>query len=364
MPSTSEYSRDKVLFHLDRLQDMRDGKQPYPVHVQLIISDYCNQNCSFCSYRTENYSSNQLFKIIDNGVVNNNPKRMIPWDKLQELVQDCEEMNVKAIQLTGGGEPTVHPQFDQLCQLILDKKIGLALVTNGLLLKKKRAEMLAQADWLRVSVDCSNERTYASVRDVPPDEFDIVARNIKNLTSLPDRKVVVGVGFVVTKNNFREIYDGCKLFKSWGADNVRISAVFQNDGHEYFAGIHEEIVDQVNMCVKLLNDDKFTVFNNFGLRYGDLELGSPDYSFCPYMNLTTYVGGDQTVYTCCVNAYNSRGIIGSIKDQRFKDLWDSQPKQDFFRGFDAKNCERCMFNEKNSFINNLLRPPTVHDNFV
>jgi MoaA/NifB/PqqE/SkfB family radical SAM enzyme len=288
---------------------------------------------------------------------------MIPWPKLQEMTEDFVAMGVRAVQVTGGGEPTVHPHFDQFCSEILEKKIGLAVVTNGLLLKQKRAELLAQADWVRISIDCGNAVSYGKIRDVPYDEYNIVAENVRRLASIPNRKTVLGLGFVVTKDNYTELYEGCRQFKEWGADNVRISAVFQNDGHNYFAGIHEAILEQIQQCLTL-GDDKFKVFNNFDLRYGDLEQGTPDYSFCPYMHMTTYIGGDQNVYTCCVNAYNNRGMVGSIKDRRFKDLWDGQGKREFFGGFDAKNCERCMFNEKNRFINSLLREPTVHDNFV
>lgn len=357
------YNSDKALFHLEQIDLLRKGEQPYPVHVQLIISDYCNQNCSFCAYRMENYSSNQLFKIIDlDGTVNNNPKRMIPWIKLQELVGDFVQMGVKAVQLTGGGEPTVHPQFDLLCQSILDNGMNLGLVTNGLLLKPARAQILSNAAWVRVSIDCGTPESYGRIRSVPPQEYNIVAKNIQYLTSL-SRKVVVGVGFVVTKDNYKEIFDACQQYKSWGADNVRISAIFQNDGIGYFDSIYEEILEQIAQA-KTLADESFAIYDNFGSRHEDLELGNPDYNFCPYMNFTTYIGGDQQVYTCCVNAYNDRGKIGSIKDQTFKELWDSANKKNFFSHFDAKKCERCMFNNKNKFINNLLRKPTVHDSFV
>lgn len=360
----SEYSPDKSLRHMDRLAILQAGGQPYPVHVQLIISDYCNQNCGFCAYRSEGYSSNQLFRVIDSdGETNNNPLRMIPWPKLAELVEDFAAMGVKAVQLTGGGEPTLHPQFDELCELILSRGISLAVVTNGLLLKPQRAELLAGAAWVRVSVDCSNAESYGKIRQVPPQEFEIVARNIATLAAIPGRTVTLGCGFVVTRENYREIFDACRNFKHWGADNVRISAMFQNDGAAYFDGIRGEITSQIGQAQELA-DHRFQVFDNFGSRHEDLQLGKPDYAHCGYMNFTTYIGGDQNVYTCCVNAYNERGLIGSIKQQSFRQLWDSREKQSFFAGFDARNCERCMFNEKNRVINAVLLKRTVHDNFV
>jgi len=115
------------------------------------------------------------------------------------------------------------------------------------------------------------------------------------------------------------------------------------------------------------DDDRFQYFLKDHSGIGktlNAGFGSPDYSFCPYMNMTTYIGGDQNVYTCCVNAYNERGLVGSIKDQSFMDLWNGQTKKQFFGQFDAKNCLRCMFNEKNRFINGVIRKPNVHDDFV
>ena len=358
------YANNKASLHLNQLIQLRENKQPYPVHVQLIVSDYCNQDCSFCAYRMSGYSSNELFKIIDdNGNVNNNPRRMIPWLKLQEVVEDCEKMGVRAIQITGGGEPTLHPNFNELCEMILSKNIDLALVSNGLLLNQKRADIIARATWTRISVDAGTPETYSNIRNVPKKEYEIVEKNVRYLTSIPNRQATVGIGFVITKENYKEIAQAMQQFKSWGVDNVRLSAVFQNDEERFYDGIHDEVVKQIE-TTSCLNDDKFKVINNFNSRYADLEQGTPDYHKCGYMNFTTYIGGDQHVYTCCVNAYNKKGQIGSIKEMSFKDLWDSQHKQEFFGNFDAKNCTRCMFNDKNRAINQLLVDPQSHDNFV
>jgi len=357
------YASNKASLHLKQLVQLRQGEQPYPVHVQVIVSDYCNQDCSFCAYRMSGYSSNELFKIIDeNGTVNNNPRRMIPWEKLKEIINDCSEMGVKAIQVTGGGEPTLHPNFNELCELILNKGIGLAVVTNGLLMNKRRAEILANATWTRISVDAGKPETYSKIRNVPKQELAIVEKNVCYLTSLP-RKVCVGIGFVVVAENHLEIVDACRQFKAWGVDNVRLSAVFQNDDHKFYDGIYERILEQIAEA-KTYNDDRFKIFNNFSSRYADLEQGSPDYKNCGYMNFCTYIGGDQHVYTCCVNAYNHRGQIGSLKNMGFRELWDSRKKQEFFNDFDARNCPRCMFNDKNRAINQLIAEPQSHDNFV
>ncbi len=356
-----EYSSDKALLHADRIAALQAGEQPYPVYVHLVLSDFCNQSCRFCAYRSPGYSSNQLFHVLEADGVNNNPRRMIPWPKLRELVDDFCTMDVRAVLLTGGGEPTLHPQFDQVCELLTSRGVPFALNTNGVLLKPSRDELLSRAAWLRVSVDAGTAETYASLRGVPAAEFGIVAKNVARFAAAPSRGTL-GCGFVVTRDNYRELFAACQNFKAWGADNVRIAAMHQNEGAAYFADFRDEVIEQIEQA-KTLADDRFKVFDTFVARHSDLA-GSPDYSFCGHMNLVTYIGGDQNVYSCCVLAYNERGLIGSIHDQSFKTLWDSQAKRDKFSNFDARGCTWCMFNEKNRTINAVLRPRSVHDNFV
>ena len=48
--SSDAYSPLKALRHLDIIQAVKQGKPARPAHVQLILSDLCNQACNFCSY--------------------------------------------------------------------------------------------------------------------------------------------------------------------------------------------------------------------------------------------------------------------------------------------------------------------------
>lgn len=359
-----EYSTDKAINHHKSLAILQDGGQPYPVHVQIIPSDYCNQDCNFCAYRSSNYDANPLFKIIEpDGTVNHNPKRIIPWPKLQSIVHDCKEMGVRAIQLTGGGEPTLYPQFPQLLNLIIDSGIEFAIVTNGVLAGRSSHHRMAEATWLRFSIDCGNAKTYSRIRSVPEAEFSLVFKNIRTLVNAPNRKAVIGVGFVITEDNYNEVVECAHLCKEAGVDNLRISALFQSDHTHYFEKFLPVAQEQLQKVQELATPE-FRIFNNFTSRYNDLAQRRPDYSFCPVMHFTTYIAGDQHVYTCCVNSYNLRGDIGSLETQGFKELWDSHHKKKMFDGFDAQGCPLCMFNDKNKSIHKILELPKSHENFV
>lgn len=357
------YSALKVLHHPRRLAVLREGGQPAPAQVQLVISDFCNQSCSFCAYRWEGYGSNELFKVIRaDGTADNNPRRMIPLEKCLEILADCVELGVGAVQITGGGEPTAHLDHPTILKAVLARGLDLALVTNGVVLRDPVIETLARAKWVRVSIDAGDAQTYSRIRRVPESQFARAWANVRKLCATPG-DCVVGVGFVVTRDNWREVVEATKLARDAGADNIRLSAVFQPDDEAYFKDFH---AGAAALCrtAETLSGDGFRVFNNFGERMADLTQHAPDYAFCGYQHFSTYVGADLNVYRCCVQAYNPRGLIGSIAHQRLRDLWLSDAKRQDFAGFDARGCQRCMFNGKNRTINYALNPAPAHVNFV
>src|SRR3990167_3327915 len=192
---SNRYSTVKAFKHPDRIAAIRDGAIAGPVHIQLILSDLCNQNCGFCCYRDESRKEwRELF--AENG--NHNPNRRIAYEKVIEILDDCAEMGVRGIELTGGGEPTIHPQFSQIVAAINARGLKWGIVTNGV-----RPQDLSTATWARVSLDASNAVTYAKIRRVEPEHFK------RALATIAIWKP--SVSFVVTPDNWREIYEAALL---------------------------------------------------------------------------------------------------------------------------------------------------------
>lgn len=362
------YSADKILHHLHVVEDFRAGRQPMPVHVEIVISDLCNQDCGFCAYRMSGYTVNELFKVIDpiTGKENHNPNRMIPWEKIQEIIADCQEMGVKAIQITGGGEPTVHPKCRETVDEILANGIQVGLVTNCLRWSDALTQSMMPASWMRVSIDAGCAETYASIRRTNASNFSKVVSNIENICALRDRtgsRLHVGVGFVITKENWSEVAVAARIARNAGVNSFRISAMLQSEGDSYFADFIRSAAEEArNACA--LSTPSFIVVNNLGDRVQDLAQGSPDYTTCYFQHVTTFIGGDMNVYRCCNQAYNDRGMIGSVASQRFIDLWGSEQKRKAFDDFDAHGCDRCQFNRKNKSIASIVESNIEHANFV
>lgn len=349
------YSPWKVFHHREAFDALRRGEHVAPIHVQCVITNRCPHRCTFCSYRMAGYSSNETFNTTDE----------IPYEKLCEIVDDCQSMGVKAIEVTGGGEPAFHKQFLPFVLRILDAGIDLGLVTNGFGWSDEHVKVLSAAKWVRFSVDAGWENTYAMIRHVPPAWYGAVRGAIRAQANAPgrDKEQLIGVGFVVTKDNWTEVYEAAERAKEDGADNFRISAVFQNEGARYFDSFGAEAASLCRETEKL-SDDKFHVFNLFRDRVADLYDGPPDYEQCWFSRLCTYIGADQNVYRCCVVSYNHVGLLGSIRERTFRDLWLAPETQRKLRAFNARSCPRCMFNAKNHTIAYAVEPNPPHLNFL
>jgi MoaA/NifB/PqqE/SkfB family radical SAM enzyme len=360
--SSSPYAPDKALAHLDRLYDLKRGKKPPPVQVHLVISDLCNQHCSFCSYRTPGYT--ELFAEVNGqGRVRWNPNRMIETTKAKSILKELSTAGVKAIQFTGGGEPTVHPDCNTLMHHAKVLGMDIALVTNGTRVDKALLAEILECTWVRISIDHAHRDGYAAMRSVKPDMFDVVIENVRRVVEA--RKGIaptVGIGFVVNKDNYAVIEEAVQLYKELGVDNVRLSAVFQPDDDAYFKSFHREASAACQRAVEF-SDANFTVINNYGARVEDLAQHNPDYRTCHYQYMTTYVGADLNVYRCCVTSYTNYGKLGSLAEKSFEEIWWKDHGDDL-SCFDARCCPRCQFNDKNRAMQKMLNPEVEHENFV
>jgi MoaA/NifB/PqqE/SkfB family radical SAM enzyme len=346
----NEFSALKAAWHIERIADLRAGKDIVPTHVQIILSDLCNQNCHFCAYRMDGGFSTEKFADAEG---NRNPNRRIPTAKAKEILDDCAALGVGAIEFTGGGEPTVHQDCFEI--IAHAQKLGMqtGLVTNGVKLKAHPA--VEALTWLRISLDAGTPQTYERIRQSTA--WTQVMKALKYAGSL--KRPYVGVGFVVTRENYKELQQACSLVKAAGIPYVRVSAMFSMGGELYYAGIEDQI-DACRSEAKKLEDDSFKVVDFFSARIEDLRKKAPDYEFCGEQQFVLYIGGDQHVYTCCTNAYTTHGDIGDLHEQRFSEWIKKHRRYDF----DARGCHHCQFGDKNRTINFMLDKSPPHVAFV
>ena len=354
----------KIIHHPETLKNIKDGIATAPISVRLVLSDLCNQNCHFCTFRMENSFTNTMFKGTDkNGFETYNPKRFLHETKALEVIDDLVSMGVKSLELTGGGEPTVHPKHIQIITKAINSGLDLGLITNGVLMKPELAEILTKASWCRFSIDAGNPETYSRIRCVPSKTYDKVMENIKILAEArnsTNSSLVIGTSFIVTDENYEELFDCAKIVSKLGVDYLRVGYYRTDEG--FVAGDYDKVTSQLNKAQEAFNTDNFKVLDGYTESSKNMD-SAPDYSFCSYQYVNTWIAADYNVYRCCVTSYDESGLLGSIREQSFKQLWFSDARSKDMTCFDAKSCKQCIYNQKNRAINYALQTPK-HRNFI
>jgi MoaA/NifB/PqqE/SkfB family radical SAM enzyme len=356
------YSASKAGWHIDRIADMRAGRQAVPVNLQLIPSDFCQHDCVYCAYRASNGISSSQFGGLDKaGQPTHNPLRMIPTAKLFEILDDASALGVKSITWTGGGEPTAHPDHLQLFSRALDLGLECSLNTNGAVLRKGWQEVLPRFTYVRFSFDGSTPDEYAAIRRTPPAIFQKVLDNIGELVREVKRRdsaCIVGVGYVVTPDLHESTPRAVEVLRQTGVAYVRLASMQSTEG----AGVYGDRLAAARESVRRARELAAPGFDVIDLFDAALGKRMED-AFCGFQQMVLYIGGNQKVYRCCYVAYSQPGEIGDLHQQRFSEWFASEAKRDAIENFDARSCGTCPLVDKNRTITEMVRTP-MHVNFV
>lgn len=352
------YSKLKIFRYkgkIDSLPKTCDVILP-PLHIRLKPTNICNHNCWYCAYRRDNIQLGKDMVARD----------QIPYKKMLELIGDFEEMGVKAVTFSGGGEPLCYPYLSETLHKLLKTNIKFSCLTNGAKLSGEIADIFAHnGAWIRISLDGWDKKSYAFYRGVEEDEFLKVMNNLENFKRLNGR-CYLGVIIVVDKNNAPHVYEIIKNLSDVGVNSVKVSpCIISNDekeSNDYQRPNLETVKKQIERAITDFGNEQFEIFYSYCLQ---LETFAKDYSWCPYIQINPVIGADLNVYSCHDKAYNlEEGLVCSIKEQRFKDAWLCD-KAKFFRINPIMHCKHhCAVNDKNKMLIEYLNIDKDHAMFV
>jgi wyosine [tRNA(Phe)-imidazoG37] synthetase (radical SAM superfamily) len=117
-----------------------------PLSINLDLTTACNFACPHC---------------VDSGIINTG--EYLDVDTVKSSLDALQSQGLLSVILLGGGEPTLHRDFEEIVRYIKSKKLQLGIVTNGTRLKRveKVADVLEEKDWLRISIDAARQETFS-----------------------------------------------------------------------------------------------------------------------------------------------------------------------------------------------------------
>ena len=121
--------------HRASMESYKAGTGRSVISTHVSPEGRCNLKCSYCSV-----SERTLHSTIE-----------LP--RVKEYVERLMSRGLKAVILTGGGEPTLYKDFNPLAEWILEQGLDLALITNGTQFKRVSDAVLNGLSWVRVSMN-------------------------------------------------------------------------------------------------------------------------------------------------------------------------------------------------------------------
>lgn len=353
--NATPYSQLKIFRHKELLENLESGKRCNPLYIRIKPTNICNHNCYYCHYK------NPYLTLDEYG-----PRDMIPREKMMEIISDMKMMGVKAVTFSGGGEPLIYPYIEEAMERILDAGIDLSIITNGSMLEGKKAELLARAKWVRISIDSMDAANYAKIRGIGEDALPRLLENIEAFAQMKNDTCELGINFVIGKENYTEIEQVAETMKSLGANHVKFAPLFGNDTEGYHKGIKNGVIAKLDELGKRLNDDKFQIIDLYTGDFDNYEVFRRTYSRCPIKEFVCVIGANSKVYYCHDKAYLSDGCVCDLKNQSLRDGWNADEVTRKFKEFDAmKVCrQHCVYDSRNELVNSYLDMDLNHVNFV
>ena len=190
-----------------------------PLSVQIDLTNKCNNNCIGCWCNSP---------LLGNKAMDSETKKKeLPLELVKKLIDELDEMSVREVYLTGGGEPFMHPKIMEIIDYIKSKGIGCDMSTNFTLINKERAEKLVDlgVDHMNISMWAGTPKTYIKTHPNKTDEdfykirkMLIYTANLKNKKG--KKKPVINIYNVISNLNYNEIKEMIDFAFSVKADSV------------------------------------------------------------------------------------------------------------------------------------------------
>lgn len=325
--------QEKILCHLEKIDDYFNNKNPDPITIEIDPSNSCNHSCPFCisgHLHLQKYKNSEFFNrtILDETI-------------FKKLISDLVKTDIKAINWTGGGEPTLNPYLGEAISFIKDNSnIEMGMFSNGTLFEKFNLfDVICRSlSWIRISIDSGSEDAYDQLRLTNKNNnFKVVINNIKKLIEHKKKtksKIIIGAGFVVTEKNYVEILDFAKLFKEIDVDYCQfkpeIIQIERSVQHSKdLKGVMQISPDfWLNKVTSLLDEAKTILNEKFECNsykiedlIVDVKNYGRNYKECIGSQFQPCIGADGHVYVCTNHRGHKLYSYGSIYEKSFREIW-------------------------------------------
>ena len=309
--------------------------RPGPVMVDLHPTLACQLKCYFC------ISANPHIAGMEHD--NFARSKQIDWLDLVRVIDELKNLGVRSIQLTGGGEPTLYPEFSKLLKELQPIKVG--LMTNGVVLGEYAEEVVKYCDWVRVSLDAVGSEMFRQIKGV--DYYQQVMDGIRKVGEVRGRwgnRPRFGVSYVLTNESIRGIPDVVSELQDCAIDYIQFKDVIER-GRTFNQAFEERIQKGLVEAREIAgNREIFYTRHRDGAREG--AEGAGHIPVCDATDYVAVIGADSEVYGCCHLEYQDFASYGNIKERSFEEVWMNRPRVNITESL----CWNCRYTKTNAIL--------------
>lgn len=296
---------------------VEEEKNKYSLNqIYFYLTEGCNLRCSHCwiqpKYQTENRSYPAL-----------------PLGLFRSIIEQARPLGLSAVKLTGG-EPLLHPQIDEILELIQLKELNLIVETNGVLCTPELARKIAAGrnPFVSVSLDGADAETHEWVRGVDGC-FEAARQGIRNLVAAGIKPQII---MTVMRRNRGQMESIVRLAEKLGAGSVKFNILqpIARGGNMHQAGEALSIEELIDLGKWVENG--FSDSTNLGIIYSHPMAFRPlgrmlgkNGDGCGVCGIRGILGvlANGSYAMCGIGETVPDLVFGHAEADRLKDVWNN-----------------------------------------
>ena len=284
--------------------------------LYLYVAGSCNLACRHCWITPT---------LLTAG--NGNSGKFVKLEHVEKAIHEALPLGIRSVKLTGG-EPTLHPRFREIVDLIDRASLEIIIETNGTLVDLSLAQFLKERRtcFISVSLDGATAETHDALR-MAKGSYDQAIRGIQNLVEAGFHPQMI---CTLHRGNVSQIAEVIALAESLQCGSVKFNHVQLIGRGERFAdenglAIEEVIQAYQHLEREILPHSKIRIQFDIPFAFHSIHsLLKGSLSHCTVLNILGMLSSGE-LSLCGVGVNFPELIYGNIECDDLAEVWLTSP---------------------------------------